>query len=421
MNSRVLLILLVGGVAAFFLQREQARSTFAAVDRGHVDWLLANRKTPVLQTEPTVVWAKLTDADLPEAERQFSDWPLPTEDWELILTELRTYEPRTIAIQSASRLASSEPDAPLKSLTSQLPNLHLGLRGEGAGTSIPIPWPAFSQVQGDINAIPECLLVRGLETAGTYGKLALTQIDLTDTPSAKPGFRDGIWTSPLLFRQGERVFPSLLLQALLAQANLPLESISIRLGEAIDLGGGRLIPIDATGNVQFYHHPINQTSLPTLNADTFKMNPEQIRRFIKAEDPVRTTLQGIKNNLIWFGEDDRSSRRFADANGTTISEAEMNARLLAALQTGRNVRPQSLSGQWIVLGIAIVYGWWMASRPRRGMIKRILAGVGIVGLSSLLTFQTSGLWVPVCPPAIVIALLGILGALLAPSEEGKSA
>ena len=99
MNIRSLLVLTVGGVAAFFLQREQERGTFAPLDRGHVEWLLANRKSPVLTTKPSVILARLDDVDRAESERQFESWPPSQAEWSPLLDELSTYEAKTLVVQ----------------------------------------------------------------------------------------------------------------------------------------------------------------------------------------------------------------------------------------------------------------------------------------------------------------------------------
>ena len=421
MNIRSLLVLTVGGVAAFFLHREQERGTFAPLDRGHVEWLLANRKSPVLTTKQSVILARLDDVDRAESERQFESWPPSQAEWSPLLDELSTYAPKTLVVQSATNWGLGETDATLKTSATNIKNLLLGTRGEGQGALATEALHALANVKGDVSAIPNFQFISGGEKLLTLGKIGLTQIDLSDTENAKPSVKDSTWRIPLLFRQGTTVVASLALQALLQQAEIASDTIEITLGNSIRLPSGVQIPIDPSGAYLFHDTLINNQSVPMLNLDTFKMNREQIDRFLSKTDPVRSVLPAIKDSLVWVAEDDAASKRYALPDGRRSSLGEMYARALIAMQTGRNVFQQTVAWQAGTLAAILLFGLWLARLKRKQVWKWGFFGALGLGLASMLTFQSTGEWMPVGPGLILIVMLTVINLLVGPNTAKSKA
>ena len=148
-----------------------------------------------------------------------------------------------------------------------------------------------------------------------------------------------------------------------------------------------------------------------MNVDTFKMNPQQIERFLTPTDPTRQLLPSLKGSLCWVGENDESSRRHVRPDGARVSQAEMSAHTLNAMLAGRNVRPLTGLMQAITLAGVVAYGWWMTGRSRWGVIRYTLLGVLLLALLSMLVMQSSGMWMPVIPGLVVLASLAILSLL----------
>ncbi len=416
MNIRTLLTLIVGGLAAFFLPREQAHGTFAELDRGHVAWLMANRKQPTPPRPLNLILARLDDLDHPASERQFEAWPPTSGEWSGLLEEIALLQPRTVVLPSANALAAQEVDPLLVKSCQDIPGLQLGTRAEAPGAPRPTVLAHFSQVQGELSAIPPFALVTGEEVLNPLGHLAITQVDLSDDPHARPNLQDGVFRVPLLFRQGDLVVPALLLQSLLQQANVRLEEVKITLGQAITLPGLPEIPIDAAGGFHLQLLPINEQPWRTLNADTFKMDTAQRERFLGKEDPVRQILLDFKDSLVWVGEDHREAKRFQISASHSASLAELSARALLAMHDGRNVAPLSFTGQIIVLGVILLYGLWLARLPRPRLWKWTLLGVLFLGLASLLTFQSNGQWLPVGPGLVLLGILWLVNFLVPPTK-----
>ena len=418
MHVRTLIVLVVGGIVAFFLHREEARGTFVAWDRGHVEWLLANRKLPVREIAGKVIFAKLDDADHAESERQFEAWPPSPGEWGGLLEEMRGYGIKTLVLPAMSGLGTETPDSGLRKISSELPGLLFGVRAEGRGEGENAVTPGLlNDVVGDRMKIPDFVTIPGAAGVGAYGAWGVTQVDLSEHGDARPGFDGGAWRVPLLFRQGERVFASLILQALLRQGDVPLDKVRVVLGEAVEMGTLGRVPVDAAGVFRWYDHPVNHQPLAVMNVDTFKMNPQQIERFLTPTDPTRQLLPSLKGSLCWVGENDESSRRHVRPDGARVSQAEMSAHTLNAMLAGRNVRPLTGLMQAITLAGVVAYGWWMTGRSRWGVIRFTLLGVLLLALLSMLVMQSSGMWMPVIPGLVVLASLAILSLLAGTGEK----
>jgi hypothetical protein len=412
MNSRTILTLIAGGLAAFFLPREQARGTFAELDRGHVEWLLANRSQAIPAERFPVIFARLDDLDHPENERQFEAWPPTPLEWHGLLGEAATLEPRTLVVSTAQAWASQPPDASLDQASPPQPGLHLGTRAEAQGAVEATALARLPQVVGDSSVIPQFAVVPGESRLSVMGKLSISQVDLSDNPLAKPTLSGGVFRLPLLFRQGDQVVPALALSALLYQAKIPLEQVEVTLGKSIKARGLPDIPVDGAGGFSLNVLPINAQPFPHFTVDTFKMDAAQRERFLAKDDPVRGILPQIKNALLWVGEDHREARHFPLADGQSVSLSELSLRALQAMQSGRNVAPQSVVWQWLTLGAMLLYGVWLARLNRVRLWKWALFGAMLLGLASLLTFQSGGIWMPVGPGLVLLAIIWLVNLVV---------
>lgn len=412
MNHRALFVLIAGALAAFFLQREQDRGTFATMDRGHVAWLLGNRREAAIDPKANVMLCRLDDIDHSEGERQFESWPPTAEEWGVLLEELGTHHPLTTVIQSGGSLAGGKMDDISKASFKKHAGLILGTRAEGQGQVQEASLEPISKVEGVTSAIPSFQGSVSVTALSELGKPAVSQIDLSDHPNSRISIKDGVCLVPLLYRQDQKVVPSLVLQALIQQLAIPLAEVSVKLGESIVLGTRGAIPIDAAGCFRWHPNAVNESPVASLNLDTFKMTAEQLDRFLPKEDATRSALPKLAKALVWIGEDDQASRRFPLPDGRSMSSAEISSRALLAIQTGNNVQPASTVGQWISLGCALLFGIWQATMNRSRVVKWSVAAVILLGLGTLLTYQSSGQWLPAAPPLIVIGLSTLLNLLI---------
>ena len=422
MHIRTLIVLLVGGVLAFFLHREEARGTFATLDRGHVEWLLANRKLPVREVSGKVIFAKVDDADHAESERQFESWPPSPGEWGGLLEEMRGYGIKTLVLPAMPGWGTETADAGLQKVCRELPGLLVGVRaeGRGGGDDDAVSSGMVETVVGDRMQIPDFAVIPGVTGVSAYGAWGVTQVDLSENGDARPGFDGAAWRVPLLFRKGEGVFASLILQALMRQGDVTLAQVRVVLGEAVELGTMGRVPIDAAGVYRWHDHPVNHQPLAVMNVDTFKMTPQQIERFLTPNDPTRQLLPALKGSLCWVGENDESSRRHVRPDGSRVSQAEMHTHALNAMLGGRNVRPLTGLMQALTLVGVVAYGWWMTGRSRWGVIRFTLLGVLLLALVSMLIMQSSGMWMPVIPGLIVLLSLALLSLLVGKAEKRQA-
>lgn len=415
MSPRIALVLLLGAVSAAFLHREQQRGTFSRVDDGHLAWLKANRKEPTPRAAANVVFVRLDDIDKSESDRQFEAWPPSAGDWSAVLEELRNYSPASLAIHTMLGWGG-EPDPQLTEACRKFPSLIAGVLGQQHAGTADSPdalpncltrWPAVAGLDA-----PEFSQVLYAKEMADLPSTALTNIDLSDDPAARPVIDAGVCRVPLLYRHAGGISPSFLLAAFMQSLGISPDKVQVRPGEAILLGDVRL-PIDQRGVFTFHLHAANLQPVPSLNLDTFKLNKQQLDRFLPKNDPVRSLLPTLAESTLVIGQDDRASRRLALPDGRQISAADLTAQILTAMQTGKNVRPLEPTLQLVAVGGALLFGLWQTRFLRGGALKMGFIGVLLWVVATLTTFQTSAVWLPLTP-ALGVMLVSTLICLLFP-------
>ena len=415
MSPRLTLLLLLAAAAlGVLLHREQRRATFDGFDRGHREFLRANpgaNEWPSLTKEPRVVLARLDDRDLPPEQRAFDAWPPTPQEWQVVFQNVKAYAPRTVAMEIP---LAAEPPAPgYAESAAAVPGLVLGAAAANsmaAGTPEPALPPGLTalRVTGPSTGIPtfDTLTAPGLKTP-----LGVAEVDLGQRLTV-----DGEWCRvPMLARSGNRVVPTLALRALLLWAGVPPEEITVNPGTAIRGPKGVFIPIDEEGCFRYYL-PLTGAA-DSVEADDLLFTKERAEATYDAASPERKRLESIHDTLLWVGADDRTARRFRLPDGNSASSAELTARALAAVQTGRFIRPQEESGQAIVQAGAILFGLWFSRWKKRNLWKGFLIG-GIALLTvSLLAFQTNHTWVPLAPSLLQLLLAFTAGWIMPRNAE----
>lgn len=417
MKKDVILVLTVGGVLAFFLQREQERGTFVTVDSKHVQWLQSMEGRGVPPPRASVIFGTLTDPDLPEGERQFTAWPPSNLEWAGLLHHLASYQPRTVVVESAGNWPQPTSDAALAKSCGGLPSLLLGYRAEALGDRVEAKLGEIPQVVGDRTLIPNFQV--GIASAGleVMGKVGISQVDISESDLSKPSLRPGGWRVPLLFRQDQRVVPSLLLLTLIQDRKIALADTRVELGKSIVLPDGWQIPIDASGGYLVHDLPVNSLPLPKVNMDNFKMPWEKLHRFLSAKHPLREQLPDLKNSIFWIGDDDQAARRFTLTSGEKASTAELSCRALIAMQTGRNVKPLGKSGQVAILVGAQVFAVILGSLRRSNVFKLGVLSLLLPIPISLWAFVSARVWMPLSALTLVLATIFLLILLIARSDK----
>ena len=403
-----ILYLLFGGTLAVFLHREQERGTFERFDRAHREFLKANPGTVggVLSVRgPSIVMARLDDVD--QTNRVFDGWPLTGGDWEVILQNLKDYAPRHTAI--AATLIVDSAGEGLKLAAQALPG---GLTvpctvGATAAGEVVLPdaLPVLT-CRYPVTKVPE---FRALTPPGLPGLAGAGEIDLAPRESRLTV--DGDWCRvPMLARHGNRLVPTVALRALLAWAEVKPEDVRVVPGVAVVAGRALRIPIDEGG---FFRCYLSLTpEVPALNADTFVVPRAQAESLLREGSPERAVLGAVSGSLVWLAHDDQASRRFRLPSGTPVSAGELTARAMAAIQSGRYMRPLEPARQWGVEVLTLLMGCWLVHWRRSLVWPAVVVLLLALLAASLAVYRSGQEWLALVPPGGVLLASAVLGVLL---------
>ena len=158
MVRHTLVYLLLGGAVGLLLHREQERGSLAEIDGRHREVLMKGpwqSGPPVVPGRDAVVFAGLDDKD--RADRVFEGWPLTPGDWQVVLQNLKGYEPRQVVVPMA--MGVERAGAGLEAAALALPRVTgavaVSAVAGGGGKGIPGELPVLRS-EGAIEGIPEC-------------------------------------------------------------------------------------------------------------------------------------------------------------------------------------------------------------------------------------------------------------------------
>jgi hypothetical protein len=404
-----LLLLLAAAAFGVLLHREQQRGSFESFDRRHREFLRANpgsAEWTTMADEPQVILARLDDPDLPPAQRAFEAWPPRVDEWQVVLQNLTEWRPQ--AVSFGLPLSVDAPSAGLLKTIAAVPGFTLAVDAGAALRSgfMPPELPAglpVLRVQGELAAIPEFETMRPVALPVRVG---IGQVDLGQKITV-----EGEWCRvPLLARTGTQVVPTLVLQSLLTWSAIPPDRLLVQPGTAIVGPKGMAIPIDETGCFRFYV-PLSARA-GAVQADEFLFGKAQAETAYPPGTKERASLEAVAGSLVWLGTDDQASRLLKLPDGNTASVADLTTRALAAIQTGRFIRPLHPSWQAVPQAVAVLFGLWMVRWKRRNLWKGLAMGALILLTVSLLAFQTNHTWVPLTPALFQLGLAFVVGWLL---------
>lgn len=409
MSPRIsLLLLLAAGAFGVLLHREQQRGAFEAFDRKHRDFLRANpgsAEWTTLADEPQVILARFDDPDLPASQRAFDGWPPRPDEWQVVLQNLTAWKPRAVSLSLP--LVVDDPSAGFLKSLSAVPGFTLGVDAGAAFRTgfMPPELPAglpVLRVQGELAGIPEFETLRTLPLPVRVG---IGRVDLGQKITV-----EGEWCRvPLLARTGTQIVPTLALQSLLTWSGTPPDRLLVQPGTAITGPKGMVIPIDESGCFRFYL-PLSARA-GAVQADEFLFEKPQAETTYAPGTPERTALESVTGSLVWLGVDDHASRLLKLPDGNTASIADLTTRALAAIQTGRFIRPLDVWWQIVPQAITVIYGLWLVRWKRKNLWKGAATGALLLLTASLLAFQTNHTWIPLAPSLFQLGLVFVVGLL----------
>ena len=407
-----LVYLLLGGAVGLLLHREQERGTLAEIDVRHREVLMKGpwqSGPPLVPGRGAVVFAGLDDKD--RGDRVFEGWPLTPGDWQVVLQNLKGYEPKQVVVPMA--MGTERAGAGLEAAALALPRMTgavaVSAVAGGAGKGIPGELPVLRS-EGAIEGIPEFRRIEGVVVPVAVGT---GEIDL-----GVKGERlsvSGPWCRvPLLARFGESVVPTVALRAVLGWWNVPVENVRVVPGEAIWCGEKLRIPIDEAGFLDLY---LPFTEEPeVLNGETFALPREPVEAALPAGDPQRRLLGSLGERLVWFGMNDAASAVLRLPDGRQVSSGALTARAVAAMQSGRFLRPVGSRVQWGAEGLALLSGVWLLHRRWRWVVPCwVLMVTAWVG-AGVWIYRERGEW-QVCWAGLGMLTVAAVLAFLLPRRE----
>lgn len=267
------------------------------------------------------------------------------------------------------------------------------------------PTRPLTDVEGDINRLDgqdyAILPFPQLRAESVYG--------FVDAPRGRDGI---IRELPLVVRVGGEVYPSLVLQTLMAYWRVPVEAVRVRLGDAILLrtaSGEVRVPISATGayfiNYRYDHDDLRPDFPTYAYADVLlRLN----RRYVEGD---RTqTVPDFADKILLIGQTVTGK---ADAGPTprnayapmVLLHANAVANILAGDYARRASEPWVWSGM-LLLGYLCV---WLAQRRR----LTLLALVSLLILTAYTSLVVWGwifwsLWFPWVGPLLGFGVLQLV-------------
>ena len=392
-RSLALLLLITG--LAYGLHGAQQRGQFRQVDEGFLDFLLGNtreRFVPDPAKLGDVVFAHIREAD----KAEYAAWPPPPIDCQMMAKSLATYAPSVLII--ATPLNWGEP------VPQFVPEL--------AQTLLPLPRVVASV---DIASASEAPLAEGtaLQSLPTLQRVddpshslpAATAVLATPAPEIAAQVELGCWSSAqpepcaMAYRlAGQRVVPSLLLQALTAATGTPFsqQRLSTGPGAGLHLGGGVYVPLDPQAMLR--PQAQGPVAVPSINALDL-LTPAV------AEDESNALGKILgSGKIIVLGLDNAAPQ----ANALAQALAMPRLRELSAMQ------------QFIVWGAAALLGLHLLHRPRAKALPRMLLLLFLALTGSYLAFQRNLTWCPPAIPALILVASGLFARVFGRAKNTET-
>jgi adenylate cyclase len=286
------------------------------------------------------------------------------------------------------------------------------------GPAVAGPTRPLTDIEGDITQLHgnehAILPFPQLRAVSTYG--------FVDAPRGRDGI---IRELPLVVRVGGEVYPSLVLQTLMAYWRVPAEAVRVRLGEAIILptaDGEVRVPITATGGYFInyrYDHDDVRPDFPTYSyADVLlRLN----RRFVEGERDV--PIPDFSGQILLIGQTVTGK---ADAGPTPRNAYSplvlLHANALANILTGDHARRAPEGWIWSVTILLGYFCVWLAQR--RPIRLLALASLLIVTAYTALVIWgwiAWSLWFPLVGPLLgfVALQLVVIGRRVWQEQKAK--
>lgn len=394
---RFIILSLCLGATGWHLEREQRAGRFQKVDDLFLDFLVANARErlsqPEVGKENPVVLVSLRE----DQKMEYAAWPPPPLDWQTILKGLHVYEPSVVVIPTPLFWGRPAPDFVRAVAEALMPfsSVVLGVETELAAADNTAPafmgglqdaLPVFQRLDG---SAADASTLSALITAPDELLRARCEIGLAAVARAEEKL--GL---PYAIRESEKLYPSVLAQALARFSGTPYALHRLRLGPGAGayLNEGLFVAMAQDGVI----HAESDAEIPSVNA--LHLMTGTLADGLSAED--KTTLG--KGRVIVIGPD-------AAGKDQPPSLARLHAQILSQILSRPRLHVLTQVQQWVAWGVAGFVAFWIGLRTPRSRALR--AGVGMIFAAlvvSFLAFQASLIW---CPPTMLVSLIAV-GAVI---------
>lgn len=381
---RLVLCLLCLAAGGLWLEQERRAGRLRQIDEFFLDFLTANARDRLAQPDPQAP-AEVVFLPLREADRnEYAAWPPPPIDWQTLLKGLAAQKPDVVVLTEPLHWGEPAPDfvpAVAEALLA-FPSVVIGLpTAKTTPEAEPLPLPAFGRVRGDLTGVPAAESPAALPASEVRG---LAELGL------RPALTDP--ALPYVWRQGDRLVPSLLAQVLARHTRSPFNSQSLRLGPGagVHLNQGVHVPLTPDGRFQV------DASRPVPTVNALQLLTGALADTMTADE--RAALAGGRIAVLGLEA----------ANGS--SSARLHAQALQQILALPRLRQFTATEQWLASGLAGLIALVIAARTRRHRALRTgLGWIFLTLVAGFLGFQAALVW---CPPTLPVFALAC-GSLIA--------
>lgn len=418
MLVRLVLTLLALAAVVWHLDGEQRAGRFERGEQQFMDLLVSTAGGRFDKSEDR---GEVALVEFREADRgEFSSWPPPPLDWQMLLKELHAYEPDVLVITTPLFWGQPTPDfAPaVADALLKFPSVVLGVETqlvEGVAPS--------SVFLGDLeNAIPQFQIVNGEGAKVPRLAALITAPDVNVRSSSEMGLlalrkQGSEWRLPYVLNEGTRYLPTLLSQVLARYSRTPYTGGGHRLllgsYPGAYLQGGIHVPLTESGEWIFTREK------PVFTVNALDLMAGTLADALTEKD--KASLE--KARIIVIGT------TTADSKEAPPSLTRVYAQAFSRLLAQPRIQAWSKIQQWILWGVIglVVTGMVVIVRRRHALV----VGVSLLLLLfcvNLMLFKSELIWwPPVIPYALVLAgtFLGLVigrgKAKVAPSQPADAA
>ena len=252
----------------------------------------------------------------------------------------------------------------------------------------------IDSVNGNTDNIPEFTRINSLPNqrfAAMGLPIAFTRIDLADN-----NYDEGIYTFPLIAKIGDKIVPSFVLKAIMLDLEIKADQVIINMGNNIELGDKKIIPIDNGGHVQIY--PALQEELSIEKINLLTVPPSDL-------DSENKSLLGKRIILIGNNQNSENIKNIPFRNNSRISNAEQMALAISTIQSGLFITEISKNKEILIWFILILIGAMILRSHSLKAFSRIGLLIIIYLSFCMLLFQSNGQWTsPIAPLALFIVM-----------------